>query len=168
MVEDAEDIVSMQQSMQSMFEIKLRHLGYNPEDVSFDMDSDTTGTIYATKDGENGSEKKALLTANIDVIGFVDYTEVAGAAEQPETSEVVVIWQWIWTVIDMPITQQYKESIMKDENIIPFCRNVQNFFTDPMHFRYMLSLVNYHMEYEILLPYVDGKSLGLKSVKYTV
>jgi hypothetical protein len=157
MVEDAEDIVSMQQSMQSMFEIKLRHLGYNPEDVSYDMDSDTTGTIYATKEGE----KKALLTADIDVIGFVDYTET-------ENMEVIVTWQWIWTAIDMPITQAYREVIMKDENIIPFCRNIQSFFTDPMHFRYMLSLVNYHMEYEILLPYVGGKALGLKSVKYTV
>jgi hypothetical protein len=152
MVEDAEDIVSMQQATQSMFEIKLKHMGHTPKDIHFDMDSDTTGSIYILKD----EEKKTLLTANIDVVGFVDYTE--------EMS--VIIWQWIWTVIDMPITQEYKDVIMKDENIIPFCQNVQNIFVDPMHFRYMISLVNYSMEYELLIPYIDGKTLGLKNIKY--
>lgn len=152
MVEDAEDIVSMQQASQSMFEIKLKHLGYSMDSINFEMDSDTTGYIYTMKD----SEKKILLTANIDVIGFVDYYE----------DPTLIVWQWIWTVIDMPTTQSYKELVTKDENIIPFCKNVQNFFVDPIHFRYMLSLVNYNLEYELLLPFIDGKSLGFKNIKY--
>lgn len=147
MIHEAEDIVSLQQAAQGMFEIKLKSLGVSPDTIGFDMISDTSGKIM--------SGDKIIMTADIDVIGFVDPLP----AQQ-------TVWQWIWTVIDMPITQQYRDKINECEDLKPFCVNEQNYFVDNMHFKYMLALVNYHMEYELTIPYVGGKSLGLKNIKY--